>query len=144
MVVRVTLSQSRYLAAALLCAHIAAATVLLPLHLPVGWTWVLSLLIAASLGHSMRLHAWLNARRSLTAIRLHDREHASVRLRDGAWCDARVLGTTYISPLLTVINMRLGGEARTRHMLVLPDSLPADDYRRVRVALRWAHPAKAE
>lgn len=139
--VGVTLRRSRYLAAALLCAHIAAGTVLIPLQIALEWKCVISILIFASFGHSMRLHAWLSARRSLTAFKLHDREHASVQLRDGTWRDARVLATTYISSPLTVINVRLSGELRARHMVVLPDSLDDDEYRRVRVALRWARPA---
>ena len=143
MVLPIVLNRSRYLAAALLCAHIATGTVLFSLHLALAWKCVLALLVVASLGHAMQLHVWLTARRSLTTFHLHDREYASVRLRDGTWCDARILGTTFISPFLTVINMRLSGEVRPRHVLVLPDSLPGEDYRRVRVALRWAQPAES-
>jgi hypothetical protein len=36
----------------------------------------------------------------------------------------------------------LSGELRARHVVVLPDSLGDDEYRRVRVALRWARPAR--
>ena len=139
--VRVSLRRSRYLAAGLLCTHIAAGAVLIPLQVSSEWKSTLSILILASLGHSMRLHAWLKARRSVTAFQLHDGEHARVQLRDGTWHDARVLATTYISAPLTVTNVRLSGELRARHMVVLPDSLADDEYRRVRVALRWARPA---
>jgi toxin CptA len=47
------------------------------------------------------------------------------------------LGTTYVTPYLTVLNLRGHGERGARHVTLLPDSLHAEDFRKLRVWLRW-------
>jgi len=54
--------------------------------------------------------------------------HRSGVLRDGS----------FVAPWLTIIRWRPCDAHFDRAILLLPDMLPADDFRRMRVMLRWA------
>jgi toxin CptA len=137
---RVTLQSSRYLTAALASVHLAAALTLIPLELGLHAKAALAVAIAASLAHCLWRYSLLKSRLSVIAIELTDRENAAVQFTDGLWREARVLGTSYVSPLLTVINLRLPAHRFARHSIVVPDNIDPDDFRRLRVILRWSHP----
>ena len=144
---RVTLRPSFSLAAVLTVAHAAAGATLVPLQLP-GWTkGVLALAVAASFVHALLHHALLRSPRSLRAIELREEYEAAVQTRDGNWHEAQVLGTTYVSPLLSVVNLRVQGRILAQHMLIVPDNANPDHYRQLRVWLRWGYrkaPATAD
>jgi toxin CptA len=52
-----------------------------------------------------------------------------------------LLPATHVGPWLTVIQYRLEHANRRHAIVVLPDSLSADDHRRLRTWLRWRRPA---
>jgi toxin CptA len=54
----------------------------------------------------------------------------------GEWRDAEVLGGSFVSTALIVLNYRVNGRMRT--LTLFPDSADADSLRRIRVLLRWA------
>lgn len=135
--VRVTLKRSRLLAAVLIVVHGAAAVALVPLAMP-GWAKAaLALFVAASLWRAIRRHAWLTSGASLTSIELREPGWAMVETRAGEREKARILGTTYVSPLLCVVNLRVAGRLFARHAVMVPDNVDADSFRRLRVVLRW-------
>src|SRR5687767_754455 len=104
---RVILKPSRRLAAVLVGAHGAAAVTLLPLDLPAWAKAVSALFIAVSLVHALRRHAWLRSAASVTAVELHEQDGAALETRGGTRHEARVLGTTYVTPKLCVMNLRV-------------------------------------
>ena len=58
----------------------------------------------------------------------------------GLACDelpAEILPGTTVFVWLVVMRYRTEGEHRVRNCVVLADSLPADDFRRLRIWLRW-------
>jgi toxin CptA len=136
---RVTLKSSLYLTIVLTTAHIASASLLILLALPL-WTKVaLAASVAMSLAHALRHHALRRNRTSPVALELHEDDRAAVQMRDGEWHEARVLPTTFVTPLLTVINLKLPGRLRARHVVIVPDGVRADDFRALRVTLRWRY-----
>lgn len=52
---------------------------------------------------------------------------------------AQALDDCFVTPWLTVLNVRIGG--RRRALMVWPDSAPADGRRRLRTYLLWFHAA---
>lgn len=56
-------------------------------------------------------------------------------LNRGAWLDAQ-MRHALVTATLTVVEFRLAN-GRRLPLVLLPDSLSADDYRRLRVWLRW-------
>ena len=66
--------------------------------------------------------------------------HVSLRELSGSWHEARVLKSSFVAPWLTVLNLRMVRPRRYRHVVILPDSVAPEDFRRLRVLLRWAPP----
>jgi toxin CptA len=60
-----------------------------------------------------------------------------------AWCDVEVLGDSFATTALIVLRYRLERQGR-RSLTLLPDSAPADDLRRLRVALRWIRRTRSD
>ncbi len=126
---------------ALTCAATATLIVLLPLPLWLsGGAWLM-VGIVATCGF------WRCTGRGVPAL-LHvgaDRR-ITVSGRDGRSCDGSIRDDTYVGAHLTVIVWRPDGGCRwlpARSILILPDTLLADDFRRLRVVLRYGRPAVA-
>ena len=62
-------------------------------------------------------------------------------LRDGRLVAGHVRSATYVGAMLTTVVWRPDGARFSRTVLILPDMLPADDFRRLRVMLRYARSA---
>lgn len=136
---RVSLRASRRLASVLVVAHTAAAATLIPLALALSAKLVCGMLVAVSLFVSLRRHALLSGSSAIREIELEAGEVAEVRNTAGEWRDARVLGSSYVSPALTVLNLRVGGSRFAWHVVIVPDSIDAETFRRLRVQLRWSY-----
>jgi hypothetical protein len=66
-----------------------------------------------------------------------------VTTRDGRSCEGTILDVSYVGARLTTIVWRPEGAARlcpAHALLILCDSLPAEDFRRLRVCLRYGRP----
>jgi toxin CptA len=132
---RLRLAPSRQLAWLLGLGH--AGAVLLSWITPLKW-WLslpLSLAALASLRYGLRYHALRSAPDALVGLELRPDGSAAVRDRSGRWTQAQVLGSSFVSPGLTILNLRLAKAHCS--LVVAPDSLDADDFRRLRVWLRW-------
>jgi len=135
--VRVTLSPSIGAAAAI--ALLALATGAVVSVLPVDRA-VVGLAIVA-------IGAWAIDRILVLALRRGSRAVRRFELRgdltivvatgDGKVRAGRVHRDSYVGARLTTIVWRPFGRWRSRAILVLPDMLPAEDFRRLRVLLRY-------
>lgn len=139
MALRVHLRLSRALTYALLIAHAASACVLIPLDLSTGFKLVLVGLIAFSLARTLWCSILLRNPRSVIVIQLLEGDRVDVQTGDGQWHEARLLGTTFVTPLVSVLNLQLAGRRFARHVVIAPDSADRADLRRMRVWLRWAY-----
>lgn len=61
----------------------------------------------------------------------------SVRLKDGDWVPADVLGSSFVKPWLTILHLRLEGRRSMLPVILLPDCMPTEDFRRLRMWLLW-------
>jgi toxin CptA len=126
---------SRRLALWVLIAHgLTLATIAL---LPVSLTGRAGLVLAVLLGCALSLggavwHFWPWSLRE--AVWWPDGAWSLIR-GDGRERDGRLLGSTYVSPALVVLNFRCG-RWRTASLVLLPDNLEPDLLRRLRVRLR--------
>jgi len=92
-----------------------------------GWAWVAFRVVA------LRRGAW-----AVTALTLaHDRMVIVCR-GDGTLIAGHVRSATYVGALLTSVVWRPDEARWSRAVLVLPDMLPAEDFRRLRILLRYA------
>lgn len=60
-----------------------------------------------------------------------------VRFADGRFAMGTVVDGSFVAPWLTVIHWRPAGSRWTRTILLLPDMVEANAFRRLRVLLRW-------
>jgi len=106
---------------------------------PLGATWAVagSLALGGHFVWVLRQHAWRSASGSVVELELREDCSVSARSRAGRWLGYRVSGASFVSPRLTVLNLRPDAGRRGCSVLITPDSLDADGFRRLRVWLRW-------
>jgi hypothetical protein len=75
--------------------------------------------------------------RCIEALRLTADGQVQCRDGQGEWCEVKVLGDSFVSPVLMVLRYRTSA-GQVRALTLLPDSAHVDDLRRLRVSLRWA------
>lgn len=106
--------------------------------LPLAW-WqsaaaaVLLLLVA---GYFLRLKVWLLSAESIVSIRLQQEELVLVT-RAGHEYAGRLARSTFVTPWLTVVNVRIPHRLRMQSVVILQDSMDRENFRRLRVLLRW-------
>ncbi len=135
--VRVALAPS--LVASLLIASLACATCVVIATLPFdAWQiavanvaialWALDRVRVVGLRQGPRAVRGLELRGDLTVLVVNG---------NGGACAGRVHRDSYVGARLSTIVWRPFGRWRTRTILILPDMLPAGDFRRLRVLLRY-------
>jgi hypothetical protein len=130
---RLDLRPSRRLIGALALAHGLAAAATIGLE---GWPrYLLWALIVVSLGRSLA-QALLHGAHQAVAVEVHEDGRASWRSRDGEWEEGRLGESQFVSVVFVIVEFR-DARGRARRMVVMPDSLPPEDFRRLRVWLRW-------
>jgi len=136
-----TLRPSRQLTCIFSAVHAAAFAVSCSTGLPVGLLAAVALCIGVSLNWSLRRYALLRSGAAIIAVRpLADNTFVIERLRDGT-ATAALLGTSYVSPRFTVLNLKIGRRWRVEHIVIVPDNSDAEAFRSLRVQLRWRHQA---
>lgn len=139
LVQRIPVSPSIRLAIALCAAHIAAAALLWLVPIPALGKAIFTLAIAISLVYFLARYAALHAPRAIVALELKDGGGISFHTRGGKWVDCELLASSYVSPNLTIVNLRPRGRRGTRRVILVPDNVDARDFRRLRMWLRWKH-----
>lgn len=134
--VYVALRPSTRLLGAMLAAHLlagGAVAVLYPPSLEQG------VLMAAIALNAFCLRARLARPRAddIAAVLLGSNDEWRVSLADGSVVAARLALEPYVTVYLTALTLTLA-DGRRRHVLLLPDNVEANAYRRLRVRLRFA------
>ena len=128
---------SRRFALLLAATHGGAAAVVIAAGLAWWIDVLLCALIAASAAHIYLRHVSLSHARAV--VRLVWTRHGHWRLvtADGAAHNAELQGDSYVHPWLVILNFTLQPGGGTS-VVLFPDSLHDDDFRRLRVRLRTA------
>jgi hypothetical protein len=127
---RVDLRPSRLLAVALILVHaLALCAVWASLS---GWPrYLAGAAVLASLARTLQ-SGW----RQVAALELREDGRASWKTRQGTWQEGALGRSHFVSPLLVVVDLE-EGTGRPQRLVVPADSAAADDFRRLRVWLRW-------
>ena len=113
-------------AAATTLALVAAIPFPLPARLA-AFAWVIAL----------ALHA-LHALRRPTALRMDSERAIGVRGAGGEWRGGSLRDGSFAAPWLTLVRWRPEGARFDRVLVILPDMLPPEPMRKIRVILKWA------
>jgi len=130
--ISVKLRPSRNLALLLVAMHAVALLVVSSLELLVWIKLALLLLIAISAWNCRKY--WHGTQR-IILLNLRDKGALAYVRLNGATGDAGVHRQSTVTPWLTVILLKSGKGLEV--LVLLPDALNLDDYRRLRVWLRW-------
>lgn len=137
LVQHISISPSVRLAIALCVAHLVAAGLLWIVPIPALGKGVFTLAIAVSLVYFLARDAALHAANAIVALELKNGGGISFHTRDGGWVDCELSGSSYISPRLTIVNLRPRGKGRARHVILVPGNVDPRDFRRLRMWMRW-------
>ena len=113
----------------LTAVHITAASGLLLTALPDAVRAGLLFVIGANL-------AWQMRKRKPLRLRAGPEDKLHV-WRGDAWQEVRLSGSSVVWPGLIGLNYTGVDQRHAQNWLILPDSMPASDFRRFRVWLRW-------
>ena len=134
---RIAIAPSVLIAFAVSAVHVPAAVLLWLLPLPVMLQAGMTLACAVSLIFFMARDAALHAPGSIIALELRESGAVACQTRNGEWVDCELLGSSFVSPHMTVVNLRPRGARRSRAVILVPDNLDPRDFRRLRIWLRW-------
>ena len=140
----IRLKSSKRLALTLTFAHFTAIGLMWPLDLHILVRLLGILLLAASLAFYVKRYAWLASPGSVTGLELLDDMTCVVKTRQGKNIACALLGSSFVAPYLTVLEFKpleplpLWQSLFASHSIViLPDGINAEDFRKLRVLLRW-------
>ena len=134
---KISLRPSWGLAAILLIAHGAAIAVIAAVDMPL---WLKLIAFAA-----LFLNCLLEVRRTalllppdaVVAIEISSDNVLTIQTRRGDWLECEVLGSTYVMSCLAIVNLKHTDSGASRRIAILPDSIAAEDFRQLRIWLRW-------
>ncbi len=131
---------SRLGAALIVSTHAATATLAmwLPLPLALRLITLAAIVFAGACGVRRIAGGGLPQ-----AMRIGIERRVSVTARDGRETSGDILDDSYIGPRSTTIVWRPDGARRVRTLLVVADTFAGDDYRRLRVVLRYSRASAA-
>lgn len=128
-------------------SHILAGILSLAHGGTLGILWLIDLPLAVQLGASImvlygwtaliRRHALLRGPDAVIALEVTPDHLMNIETRAAGWQPCEVLGTTYVTASVSILNLRMEGATRNTNVTLLSDSLHADDFRKLRTWLRW-------
>ncbi|MDX2220254.1 MAG: hypothetical protein SF172_14655 [Burkholderiales bacterium] len=142
--------RSPLLALLLVAIHLLSLSVVWSIGLPFALHLVLKLAILLSLLWSLHSAGWLGAslqtfRLRLTPSRDNDApDRIDIDYPSGRRISGSVVEGSIVLPHLVILRCRPDGARwwqASRNWLLLPDSVAPDDYRRLRIRLRWGRAA---
>lgn len=103
---------------------------------------LLGLLILTSTGYTVFCHCLRSLPWSIVMIKVNVKSQMQLIRQDGKQLEVTVLGNTVVTPYLTVLNCRhnqltFAQRLFAQHIIIFPDAVDAESYRRLRVCLRW-------
>lgn len=134
---KIILRPSRILTAILVLAHGAAIAVVALAGMPFWLELIAIAALVASLVFDVRQTALLRAPDAVITLEIASDDKLSIQTRRSEWIECEVLGSTYVTSFLTILNLKGRDSGRNTRAVILPDSLDAEDFRKLRVWLRW-------
>jgi hypothetical protein len=102
---------------------------------PGGLGLPLALLVLASLIHVLRREALRSGAGSIVLVRYEEGDRYLLHLKERGEMGARLLAGGHVSPWLTVLRFRKD-DGRVVSLLLMPDAVDAEDFRRLRIQAR--------
>jgi hypothetical protein len=134
---KVELGRSRLAAAFVFVSHIATASLLAFAPVDAMLRAAAVIAIGAHALHALRTWALQSAARAVVGVELSSDRRAVLIERCGRRCEGEVRAESYVGERITTLVVRPDGARVSRAVAILPDMLPEEDLRRLRVLLRY-------
>ena len=134
---KIVLWPSRRLVLLLGAGHLGAALAVFVLDIPLLAEIAVGAVIVANAGYQITRVALLRTGASITALELDRDGGIAFATRGGEWEEAELLGTSFVSSPLIVLNLRMTRTRAVRHAVLMDDSADPESLRELRVLLRW-------
>lgn len=132
---KLRLNTSNYLSVLLLLNHLGAISILSLLDL-VQWLWQLSVAgCVVSLLLLLRYHAWRVSAQSVHELWPLTGGQWALRDRQGEIKIARLCAESVVTRCITVLNFKVKGQRRVVSVVICPDAVDSESFRRLRVWL---------
>jgi toxin CptA len=132
----IPIGASKRLTAGLILMHVFAGAMLWLSTLPLWLVVPAMLALAGSLAFYLR-----RSNTAIVSISLHHDGRSDCRCefqtKDGELHEAALLGTSFVAPYLTVLNLKPANSRLARHVVMLPDNVDGENFRKLRVLLKW-------
>ncbi len=106
---------------------------------PLSWALRLGLwlMLSASLLQTLRTHALRRGPRAIRALEFTEDDPDTVRVRrEQGWETYRILGH-FVHPQCTVLSLRSVERRWSEGLVIVPDAIDRDEFRRLRTRLKW-------
>ena len=134
---RLALKPSRQLSAWLLFGHITAAVCVLIVAMPLLLQALLAIVLLLNLIYAMTYQAWRRWPTSIVGLLFERDGGVRVEYRNGTVRAARVLGSSFVAPYLTIVLLKPDQRWLTSTVVILPDTVEPELFRQLRVWLKW-------
>ena len=135
-------SRRACLGVALLAGATVSILVLLPMHPLVIVASVIG--IASWAGNRIWVLGMRRGPRAVRELRIDGNRNVVAKLMSGEVLKGQVQEASYVGAIVTTLTWRSKGALCARSVLILPDMLPAEDFRRLRVLLRYGRSEETE
>ncbi len=128
---------SYWLAMILGSVHCAAIGLISLLPAVVDIKVMLVAMLIISLIYSLSKDALLISQDAIKVLVLSDEMPCQLMMRSGESISCSILEDSFVAPYLTVVCLKPEGKFFPRSLVMLKDSLDAEEFRKLRVWLRW-------
>ena len=119
----------------LLLVHILPVLILLVLELPLWFGLLLFCVIVYSLSSNWQRYVSRTHPQAITAVCLQLGSRCLLRLANGSEVEARLVDKAFVQPWLLIMYFRSTRQRRTYSLVLFPDMLDRDPFRRLRAAV---------
>jgi len=127
---------SRLLALCIFIGHAIAISALFFIPIPLGALVLLLFVLIWSATHYVLRDARLALDESLVGLRLEE-DHVVLFSSNGDERMGKLLCSSVVTPFVVILNIALPGRRWRQNVVLMPDSLNAESFRQLRVALKW-------
>jgi hypothetical protein len=135
------LRPSRFLALLFSLLSLASLVSLWLLPLPLLLLLTLTVAVLYWGSYCLTFDTYLRMGHSCVAFRLETQDEIVLVLRNGRHLAGRVSSDSLVTPYIVILNVVLKEPRRRRSLLISPDAMGVESFRRLRVALKWGDKA---
>ncbi len=136
-ILSVKLKPSLQLTVILGFAHLSITCLLWVMTLSIFIKLLGTIFLLISMWLYSRYFALLLSAKSIVSFELSEAMLCTIKTRSGEHFDCKILGSSFVSPYLLILNLKPLDRFFVRNLIILNDAINTEKFRKLRVLLRW-------